>query len=356
MPAAIEEIIKRKVIEQWLSGEARDKIASELHIGAGTVSSIVSDFKKNLQGSDIDSARELAIDAKRQGLSLSDLALHFRLYNYFRSSGASEDEIESFITKVHSNQLPPEKVVRYVNQLFDISKEQSIPVHEVPSYIEKKLEEKQKIENEIKEANDTLEDKKVTIEAINEHLNLKEELSKHGISTQDIDKLLKLLVNAGRYGFDGKEIASKLYNLQELEWKEMQLKGKCKKLSKRISKYKNIVPLTEEIAALQIGIDELIALKVGISEAAKHYNLPPLIATLQLINDLKKYNKIGGLKKELTALNFQKYVINEFCSRHSEALNTLAKLQSHGITEDRILYVNSFLENNGYNIGMKSNS
>jgi hypothetical protein len=49
--------------------------------------------------------------------------------------------------------------------------------------------------------------------------------------------------------------------------------------------------LTEEIAALQIGIEELIAVKVGIREAAKLYNLPPLAATLQLINDIKNIIK-----------------------------------------------------------------
>ena len=97
------------------------------------------------------------------------------------------------------------------------------------------------------------------------------------------------------YGFDAKEIATKLYSIQELEWNEKQLKGKCRKLSKRISKYKDVVSLTEDIAALQIGIDELIALKVGINEAAKLYKLPFLTATLQLINDIKKYNKINGL-------------------------------------------------------------
>jgi hypothetical protein len=69
----------------------------------------------------------------------------------------------------------------------------------------------------------------------------------------------------------------KAVSLQELEWKEKQLKGKPKKLSKRISKYKDVVPLTEEIAALQIGIDELIALKARMSEAAKLYNLPFLV-------------------------------------------------------------------------------
>jgi hypothetical protein len=108
MPPPIQEIIKRRVIQQWLSGESRDKIASDLQIGAGTVSGIVSDFQKNLQGSDIDSVRELAIDAKRQGLNLSELASHFRLYNYFIKSGAAEEDIESFIANVSSTgDIPP---------------------------------------------------------------------------------------------------------------------------------------------------------------------------------------------------------------------------------------------------------
>jgi hypothetical protein len=161
---------------------------------------------------------------------------------------------------------------------------------------------------------------------------------------------LNLLVNARRYGFDGKEIASKLYNIQELEWKENELKGKCKKLSKRISNYKDVIPLTEDIAALGIGIDELIALKVGINQAAKVYNLPPLAATLQLINDIKKYNKIGGLRRELSALNLQKHAISEFCSHHSRGIMALLNLQSHGITEEQIISLKNFLENNGCKI------
>jgi hypothetical protein len=64
MPASIQEVIRRRVIEQWLSGVPRDKISSDVQIGTGTVSSIVSDYKKNLQASDIDSARELAIYAE----------------------------------------------------------------------------------------------------------------------------------------------------------------------------------------------------------------------------------------------------------------------------------------------------
>jgi hypothetical protein len=132
------------------------------------------------------------------------------------------------------------------------------------------------------------------------------------------------------------------------------LKNKCKKLSRRISKYKDVVPLTEDIAALAIGIDELLALKIGINQAARHYNLPPLAATLRLIDDIKIYSKINGLKKEISALYLQKHMLDEACSLQSQSLVNLAKLKSYGLTEDRILQLNNFLEKNRYNIDMKS--
>jgi alcohol dehydrogenase class IV len=78
--------------------------------------------------------------------------------------------------------------------------------YELPGYIKKKLEEKQKIDEQIKQADATLQSKNVNIEAINEHLKLNEKLKEHDISTQDIDKLLNILLNAKKYGFDGKEM------------------------------------------------------------------------------------------------------------------------------------------------------
>jgi hypothetical protein len=34
------------------------------------------------------------------------------------------------------------------------------------------------------------------------------------------------------------------------------------------------------------------------NQIAKEYNLPPSVAALRLFNDIRDYNKIGGLKKE----------------------------------------------------------
>jgi hypothetical protein len=279
-------------------------------------------------------------------LNLSELSSNFRLHNFVRKSGASEDEIESFIIRVSTGDISPENIVSCVNQLYEISKAESIPLDQVSGYINKKLEEKQKIDEQIKEADATLQSKNATIEAINEYLKLKEELDKYGISAQDINKLLNLLSNAKENGFDSKKIVTKLRSIRWLEKRQVRLKNNCEVYSRQLQEYKDIIPLTEDIAALQIKLDELIAVKAAINQAVKLYNLPPLAAILRLVDDIKKYNKIDGLKKELSALSLQKFAINETCSRQSQALITLAKLQSRGVTENQLISLNNFLEIN----------
>jgi hypothetical protein len=196
MPAPIEASIKTRVIRQWLAGDSRSKIANDNNVGEGTVGSIINYFKVGLDAAEFDSARELALAAKKQGFNLSELASNFRLHNFIKTSVASEDQIESFISNISSTDMPPEKVIELVNQLHEISRGESISPDQIPNYIKQKLEEKQRIDEQIQQANDLLQSKNVTVEAIDEHINLNEELEKHGLSTGDIHKLLNVLSNA----------------------------------------------------------------------------------------------------------------------------------------------------------------
>jgi hypothetical protein len=127
---------------------SRDKIAAENNIGAGAVSSIINGYKTQIENSDLGSVRELAVEVRKQELSSRDLASHIRLYNFFKEAGVAEEEIESFITNVHSSGISNEKVIDYVNQVHMIAKDEAIPLHEVPSYIKQKLEEKQNVDRD----------------------------------------------------------------------------------------------------------------------------------------------------------------------------------------------------------------
>jgi hypothetical protein len=71
------------------------------------------------------------------------------VYNFFRGSGAKENEIESFITNNNSGYIIPGKALDLVNQIYEITKSQSVPPDQLPDYVRQKLEEKQRIEQEI---------------------------------------------------------------------------------------------------------------------------------------------------------------------------------------------------------------
>src|ERR671931_2585889 len=207
MPAPIDEIVRRRVVQQWLSGESRDKISADNSLETGTVANIVDDYKIGLDNLDFSSFRELMLEAKKRGMTPRDVASHFRLFNYLVKSGAAEQEVESFITNVNSGYIPLGKAIELINQIYEISKSESVSPDQLPNYIRQKLEEKQKIDEQIREADAILQSKNVSVQAINEHLQLNEKLKElarlqsHGITEQQIISLNNILENSG-YNID----------------------------------------------------------------------------------------------------------------------------------------------------------
>jgi hypothetical protein len=205
---------------------------------------------------------------------------------------------------VHSTDISPEKVIELVNQFFNISKSESIPLDQVSGYINKKLEEKQKIDEEIKQADAALQNKHVSIQAINKHIQLNQKLNEHGLSTKDIEKLLNLIDNAKEYGFDSKKIIGKLHSIKRLEKKEKGLENNCTILAKLLEEYKEIVPLAQKIVAMNIDIKDLLVIDTAVQEISKQYNLPPSVAAIRLLNEIRDYKKIGGMKSEISGERF----------------------------------------------------
>ena len=159
---------------------------------------------------------------------------------------------------------------------------------------------------------------------------------------------MNVLVNAKENGFDGKKIVGKLRSIQLLEKKKDRLKNDCILLSKQLEEGMKVLPLAQKIVALNIDIKQLLVFDNIVNQLAKQYNLPPYVAALRLFNEIRDYDKIGRLKKEVSRLCQEIFVVNGICANQNQAFAALVKLQSRGITEDRILYLNNLLENNGY--------
>ena len=92
MPRIISPDEKLSVIEDWLDGETREDIAINHNIGNGTVYNIVQEWSNNIGIEKANALRELAIQLKKNGLTVSDCAKGFRMSMIFKKYGIKEDE------------------------------------------------------------------------------------------------------------------------------------------------------------------------------------------------------------------------------------------------------------------------
>ena len=133
MPAAIDPVIKKQVIAQYLQGVSRDRIAVNNDVGTGTVSNIIEEWKRGVQGSDYESVRDLAIHCKKEGVNLGDLVSALRI-NYFTQIGVDEGRAEQFITRCANSQ----DVQKLVDVLDKIGGHIDVPLEELEEHIKQK--------------------------------------------------------------------------------------------------------------------------------------------------------------------------------------------------------------------------
>jgi hypothetical protein len=138
------------------------------------------------------------------------------------------------------------------------------------------------------------------METINEYKQLKLELSKHLLSSEDPDRLLAVLTNIKSYQYDPKKIVTEFSNIKSLRQRKKALQDNCEILEKRMSGDRQVLPLLQRIRSMGIGVDILLPFSLAVNEKAQTCNLPISGAAYKVIEDIENYNRIGGLKKEIS--------------------------------------------------------
>jgi len=115
-----------------------------------------------------------------------------------------------------------------------------------------------------------------------------------------------------------------------------------------MSEYRQVLPLLQRIRSIGISIDELLPFSIAVNEKAQKYNLSISAAAFRaaafrVLKDIDKYNRIGGMKNEISNLAMQRYAINQISASRNKAITSLLKLQNYGITDDEILNVYEYL-------------
>jgi hypothetical protein len=158
MPAKLPDNFKSLVIQEWLKGTQRDKIAGDNGISAGAITNIVDDWRLALGFSAADELRELAVTLRKIGITPAQCAIGFRVAMMMNRLGVIENGFESFMNDVYNRSnnlgLTPESIASYLTNLIEFSK--NIPFSEISEFIKQKTEEKKELEQEIERLNDEI--------------------------------------------------------------------------------------------------------------------------------------------------------------------------------------------------------
>jgi hypothetical protein len=384
MRQEVPPLIKEEVIRKWLNGEQRDKIASDMSLGAGTVSNIISQWKEEIGIPTANTLRDLATELKRLNINALQCANGCRLLNIVNKLGAQETNIESFITQIYrlctSKNIPPEVIVKVSAQLAAL--DETIHVSQIPEYIQKKIEEKQHLEQEIKrlretkvtaqsECDEALRSGKITIDTLHEYTHLRDYLEKSGLSIDhddedNITKLTNVIYNLKHSGYNAKTITKSLSNINSLQNREQDLQCQVDAIEVRLKSAEQECSATEEKLALSkqalaeynelrnmgFGLKELRLLKSIVMEISTSNNIKPYLAVKKFFEDIRgQYdNKLGfelmlnEMNNSLLLAQRQLHDISLEYSQKRDTNDKLAELLAYGVTQDEIIYWTSILK------------
>lgn len=346
MPTKLPNNLKSLVIQEWLKGIQRDKIAGDNGLSPGAVTNFVNEWRGALGFSAADDLRELAVTLRKIGITAAQCAAGFRVAMMMNRLGVIENNYESFMIHVYKGGnnlgLTPESIASYLTDLIEFSK--TIPFSQMSEFIQLKVVEKKELEQEIERLNDqikklneeksisearratALHEEDMTTAELKSYSDLKKELSRYGIHIDvDLSKFAKVVHGISQEDYDAVKVLKEFSDLESLrtEYSSYQaripdLKMKCDDLNQEcsmleqwVNSYNQRLSLHDELQDKGFGLKELKQLRNTINEIAEANNISKDQAGQKFYNDIEEdYDVKLGLESKLDKLRSDIVIVN----------------------------------------------
>ncbi|MGI0044686.1 MAG: hypothetical protein ACRD47_13350, partial [Nitrososphaeraceae archaeon] len=359
MPARLPESLTDAVVQKWLEGSSRDKIAEQCGISAGAVSGVILNWKQCIGIDRANQLRDLALGLKKMNLSISQCADGARIYRILTEVGVEEYDIERFLTTIYKKGnaigFGPQKIAAILNDLFSFAQsgqgsskkqaeaedEASIPdttlLSQIPAYIARKKVEKNQYEHEIaqlRSARDALLDEKSKLEESNESLlqkndltknNLewyaraREELEREGIPVEDVITLRDAVKWVQEKGEDLPEIIKTFANYRALQVERRSLESHLSTLREQarsmqtsnanlenmLESNRLAISIVEELAMLGFDYKQLKRLNALLLQISRAHGLTTShgLAVEKFFTEIEEdYDDVQGFKSTIEKL------------------------------------------------------
>ena len=383
MPSRLPDNYKSLVIQEWLNGEQRDKIAVDNGLGAGSVTNIVNEWRTALGFPTADALRELAVTLRRVGITATQCALGFRIATLMLRIGVKEDSFESFISDIYNRckdiGLSPQNIAFHLADLLEFSK--TVSLSKIPDYIKEKTNEKGKLEEKIEDLevlienfqdevshaqslrDRALQDEKMTSSGLKWYTSLREELRKYGIPIDDTSKFAKVINNIRDYGYDAGRVIKEFSELESLKTSRQYLEQDLQSLENKLTELNRVYGTLElranmhaqflhkydRLENMGFGLEELDSLWNTLYEIAldKDNNMSTKEAITKFLSDIERHynNKLGfeakveSLRSEVNELYKEEARLRTELLLLPQVAPKLMKLSQSGVSEQAIINI-----------------
>src|SRR5215469_9803327 len=99
---------------------------------------------------------------------------------------------------------------------------------------------------------------------------------------------------------------------------------------------KDTLPFAEQLLQYGVSINEVLAFMLAVDEKADMEGISRGAAAYKVIEEIRDYSQLGGLKKEHDRLQQQIFISNMIMTTRQQALVSLMRLQALGVTDMEI--------------------
>ena len=187
MGGKIPRPIRVQAIKAWLEGKSRDKIAEEIGISTGAVSSITKDFRRD--DPHFDLLRETAVKIKNLNMDIQSFAPLIRVYEVLRekelltgiigqeSPELMQNRMEAFIVALEvfcfKGELSIEDFVSLITNMYNTADKLGVPLDRLPAHITELRDRIDALRGELDQLEakkqDALKDCNMTLELLQEY-------------------------------------------------------------------------------------------------------------------------------------------------------------------------------------------
>jgi septal ring factor EnvC (AmiA/AmiB activator) len=252
-------------------------------------------------------------------------------------ANANESTLESLIANLAN--YPDRDPAQLIETAAQIS-ESDIPLEKLEEHVKTLMAEMETLQREIDDGRAILDSVDGDVESrtklLEEYAQMKAEMRKCGIGPEDPKQFSRLIQTLQRGDYACSKILIAFAEIEDTQRLRQEVDNDRQNLEEKLKEVKDTLPLAQQLLQYGVGINEALAFMLAVDEKADMERTSRGTAAFKIMEDIREYSQLGGLKKEQNRLQQHIFMSNMIMTTRQQALASLMRLQALGVTDVEI--------------------